>query len=421
MKKTISIILAIMLMVSLFGCTNQNAHDHGETALDTSVNETIDGTIGTTDEDIETTDPVDDEVTEPVEDNDDETEPVEDENGGETETTEPVETQPVEDNTEATEPVETQPVETEHVHNYTSVVTAPTCEDKGYTTYTCTCGDSYTADETKATGHSYKTTTVAPTTSSKGYDLHECKVCGKSYKDNYTDKLSSSDNGNSGNGGSNTGSNTSDKGSSTGTGYYWYSVVKGGYVEYTAEELDALCADGTHQWETTAHVDSTCSTAGYEDKVCTWCGKTERWEIGKKTHTVSVKDITGNKWAYVVPLGAEGCGMCGGATWFFNTEAEAFAFATKYAQAFLNGNPYLNEDGYAYYVRKVYATYDITWSDNTTCVHCGQHISNPSAYNCVDANGNLLGDGWKADYGVYTAYSEKFKVTEQQAVIDYCS
>ena len=228
MKKTISIILAIMLMVSLFGCTNQNAHDHGETALDTSVNETIDGTIGTTDEDIETTDPVDDEVTEPVEDNDDETEPVEDENGGETETTEPVETQPVEDNTEATEPVETQPVETEHVHNYTSVVTAPTCEDKGYTTYTCTCGDSYVADETKATGHKYetktvkatcgsdgydkhtcsvcgdsytdnkveatgkhdyKTTTVAPTTSSKGYDLHKCSVCGDSYKDNYTDKL----------------------------------------------------------------------------------------------------------------------------------------------------------------------------------------------------------------------------------------
>lgn len=28
-------------------------------------------------------------------------------------------------------------------HSYTSVVTEPTCEDQGYTTYTCNCGDSY--------------------------------------------------------------------------------------------------------------------------------------------------------------------------------------------------------------------------------------------------------------------------------------
>ncbi|MBR4835826.1 MAG: hypothetical protein IKU99_02325, partial [Clostridia bacterium] len=39
-------------------------------------------------------------------------------------------------------------------HTYTSVVTAPTCTAGGYTTYTCACGDSYTADETDALGHS---------------------------------------------------------------------------------------------------------------------------------------------------------------------------------------------------------------------------------------------------------------------------
>ena len=43
----------------------------------------------------------------------------------------------------------------EHVHNYEAVVTAPTCEDPGYTTYTCACGDSYVGDEVAATGHSY--------------------------------------------------------------------------------------------------------------------------------------------------------------------------------------------------------------------------------------------------------------------------
>ena len=40
-----------------------------------------------------------------------------------------------------------------HSHTYTSVVTAPTCTEKGYTTYTCTCGDTYTANEVAALGH----------------------------------------------------------------------------------------------------------------------------------------------------------------------------------------------------------------------------------------------------------------------------
>ncbi|MCD8054101.1 MAG: leucine-rich repeat protein, partial [Lachnospiraceae bacterium] len=41
-------------------------------------------------------------------------------------------------------------------HDYVAVVTEPTCTKDGYTTYTCSkCGDTYTADETEATGHSY--------------------------------------------------------------------------------------------------------------------------------------------------------------------------------------------------------------------------------------------------------------------------
>ena len=41
----------------------------------------------------------------------------------------------------------------EHVHNHTSVVTAPTCTVAGYTTYTCICGDTYIDDEVTALGH----------------------------------------------------------------------------------------------------------------------------------------------------------------------------------------------------------------------------------------------------------------------------
>ena len=36
-----------------------------------------------------------------------------------------------------------------------TTVTAPTCTEPGFTTYTCACGVSYTGDETPATGHSY--------------------------------------------------------------------------------------------------------------------------------------------------------------------------------------------------------------------------------------------------------------------------
>lgn len=50
-------------------------------------------------------------------------------------------------------------------HNYTSVVTPPTCTKAGYTTYTCSlCNDSYKSNTVAATGHSY--------------DNGACTVCG---------------------------------------------------------------------------------------------------------------------------------------------------------------------------------------------------------------------------------------------------
>ncbi len=40
-------------------------------------------------------------------------------------------------------------------HTYTAIVTEPTCITDGYTTYICTCGDSYVADEVDSEGHNY--------------------------------------------------------------------------------------------------------------------------------------------------------------------------------------------------------------------------------------------------------------------------
>ena len=116
-----------------------------------------------------------------------------------------------------------------HTHSYDAVVTAPTCTDKGYTTHTCSCGDSYVDtyvdalghawDEGKATKpateveagiktytctrcgetktetipkltheHNYKAVVTAPTCTAKGYTTHTC-ACGDSYVDAYTDAL----------------------------------------------------------------------------------------------------------------------------------------------------------------------------------------------------------------------------------------
>ena len=45
-----------------------------------------------------------------------------------------------------------------HEHVFEAVMTAPTCTEGGYTTYTCACGDSYIADEVDALGHDWKGT-----------------------------------------------------------------------------------------------------------------------------------------------------------------------------------------------------------------------------------------------------------------------
>ena len=65
----------------------------------------------------------------------------------------------------------------DHTHNYTAVVTAPTCTAQGYTTYTCLCGDTYVDDYVAATGHDWDngTVTVAATCTSAGTKVYKCK------------------------------------------------------------------------------------------------------------------------------------------------------------------------------------------------------------------------------------------------------
>ena len=67
-----------------------------------------------------------------------------------------------------------------HEHNYTAIVTAPTCTEKGFTTHTCTiCGDSYIDTYVDALGHDFGdwTQTKAPTCTGKGVEKRVCSRC----------------------------------------------------------------------------------------------------------------------------------------------------------------------------------------------------------------------------------------------------
>ena len=80
-----------------------------------------------------------------------------------------------------------------HEHKYTAKVTKqPSCKEEGVTTYTCSCGDSYTEPIAK-TPHKFVDKVVKPTKTEKGYTQHTCSVCRYSYKDNYTDPIGGGD------------------------------------------------------------------------------------------------------------------------------------------------------------------------------------------------------------------------------------
>ena len=86
------------------------------------------------------------------------------------------------------ESADTQPSQSEsdmpHEHSYTSIVTPPTCTEKGYTTYTCACGKSYTADQVDIADHDYQETArVDATVEDDGSVTHTCSFCGDSYCD----------------------------------------------------------------------------------------------------------------------------------------------------------------------------------------------------------------------------------------------
>ncbi len=84
-------------------------------------------------------------------------------------------------NNTTTKPTELDPTQPSHAHSYTETVTAPTCTQKGYTTYTCACGVSYTGAATAELGHSWSQwiTILEPTEEAEGDSERSCSACGE--------------------------------------------------------------------------------------------------------------------------------------------------------------------------------------------------------------------------------------------------
>ena len=181
MKKLIALILGLTLTFG--GCSTMIEGLLGESQLDQSISEeyssvkedTMDG------ESVQPEDnqPADSEETEP-----EETPEVDKPEDNQPEGNQPGENTPNGNKPDGNDPENTpeNPETPDVIHNYTAVVSAPTCDRDGYTTYTCSiCGDSYVEDVVTALGHSWFAMATEPTCEEGGYTTYVCLGCGDDY------------------------------------------------------------------------------------------------------------------------------------------------------------------------------------------------------------------------------------------------
>ena len=70
----------------------------------------------------------------------------------------------------------------DHVHNHIPTVVEPTCEQQGYTRYTCACGDTYIEESSyvPALGHTWvETERQEPTNKTVGVITYTCQRCAR--------------------------------------------------------------------------------------------------------------------------------------------------------------------------------------------------------------------------------------------------
>ena len=162
---------------------------------------------------------------------------------------------------EVTAPSETEttPSETAYIHSYTRKVTVPTCTEGGYTTFACTCGDTYTAEQTDPIGHNYASKVKAATCTEKGYTTYTCSACGDTY----------------------TGEQTNAAGHTYREKVIDPTCTEKGYTTYTCSVCgDSYTGNKTsatgHSWGSWKITkEPTTTTEGTEQRACKSCGKTD--------------------------------------------------------------------------------------------------------------------------------------------------
>lgn len=131
--------------------------------------------------------------------------------------------------------------EPEHVHEYTAEVTKPTCEERGYTRYTCACGDSYVDKYTDSLGHKWSDwkTVTEPTQLAAGKAQRVCSRC------------------------------------------------------HTLEErtLDKLIQEHTHSYQSTVTEEPTCAAQGTRTYICS-CGSQYTEAIPRLEHTYVTSTVS---------------------------------------------------------------------------------------------------------------------------------
>ena len=202
-------------------------------------------------------------------------------------------------------------------HKYSSEVTAPTCTEDGYTTYTCSaCGNTYTSDVVTTPGHQYSSVVTAPTCAAGGYTTHTCATCGDTYTDT---ELPARE-------------------------HQYNPVVTAptceadGYTTYTCMYDDCKHSYTGDTVSATGHAYSavvtapTCTEDGYTTYTCSNC---------KDTYTADEVSASGHKYSSVVtiPTCTEGgyttytCSVCGDNNVADETPAEGHDIISHDAQA----------------------------------------------------------------------------------------
>ena len=207
--------------------------------------------------------------------------------------------EPVVDPSTPSEPVSpVEPSEPEHEHAYSEAVTAATCTEDGFTTYSCECGDTYVGDRVEATGHSWGewVTVTEPTEAATGTAERKCSACDAAeskvldkiipnHTHSYTSKVTK-------------------QATCSAEGVMTYTCSCGG--SYT-EKIDKI----SHSYGKTVTA-PTCTEKGYTTYKCSSCGNSYKDDyVNAKGHSYSNYKSNGDATCTADGTKTGSCSTCG--------------------------------------------------------------------------------------------------------------